>query len=262
MPRKDKAKKQSGLAPAQRAALYGFLGRRLVSDFRILVADDHEVVRRGISSLLSNRAGWEVCAEASDGREAVEKTEKLRPDLVLLDLHMPNLNGMEAARQILRHNSQQRILVLTITDSEHMAQELLRVGVMGYVLKSDAATDLVAAVEALQQNRTFFNSGVDQMVLEGYLNGGSPSFSNHRGLSNLTAREREILQLLAEGKTTKQVAVTLDLSVKTAETHRSNIMRKLNLHSVSELVLYAVRNNVVHIPAPYAKGMPLIAAGD
>jgi DNA-binding NarL/FixJ family response regulator len=234
-----------------------------VSVFRILVADDHEIVRRGISSLLSTRSGWEVCAEAGNGRAAVEKAKELRPDLVILDLHMPSLNGLEAARQILRDNPQQRILVLTITDSEQMAQELLRVGAKGYVLKSDAATDLIKAVEALQLNRTFFNSGIDRMVLEGYLSGSGLSLARTCGGSNLTSREREVLQLLAEGKTTKEVAVALGLSVKTADTHRSNIMRKLELHSVSELVLYAVRNNIVHIPTSYATvEMPLVAAGD
>jgi DNA-binding NarL/FixJ family response regulator len=234
-----------------------------VSVFRILVADDHEIVRRGISSLLSTRSGWEVCAEAGNGRAAVEKAKELRPDLVILDLHMPSLNGLEAARQILRDNPQQRILVLTITDSEQMAQELLRVGAKGYVLKSDAATDLIKAVEALQLNRTFFNSGIDRMVLEGYLSGSGLSLARTCGGSNLTSREREVLQLLAEGKTTKEVAVALGLSVKTADTHRSNIMRKLELHSVSELVLYAVRNTIVHIPTSYAiVEMPLVAAGD
>jgi DNA-binding NarL/FixJ family response regulator len=234
-----------------------------VSVFRILVADDHEIVRRGISSLLSTRSGWQVCAEAGNGRAAVEKAKELRPDLVILDLHMPSLNGLEAARQILRDNPQQRILVLTITDSEQMAQELLRVGAKGYVLKSDAATDLIKAVEALQLNRTFFNSGIDRMVLEGYLSGSGLSLARTCGGSNLTSREREVLQLLAEGKTTKEVAVALGLSVKTADTHRSNIMRKLELHSVSELVLYAVRNNIVHIPTSYATvEMPLVAAGD
>jgi len=234
-----------------------------VSGFRILVADDHEIVRHGISSLLSNRSGWEVCAEAGNGREAVEKAKEFRPDLVILDLHMPSLNGLEAARQILRGNPQQRILILTVTDAEQMAQELLRVGVKGYVLKSDASTDLVKAVEALQLNRTFFNSGVEQMVLAGYLNGGGCSMTRTCGVSNLTSREREVVQLLAEGKTSKEVAVALDLSVKTAETHRANIMRKLDLHSVSELVLYAVRNDIVHIPTPNATvEMPLAAAGD
>jgi DNA-binding NarL/FixJ family response regulator len=234
-----------------------------VSGFRILVADDHEIVRHGISSLLSNHSGWEVCAEAGNGREAVEMAKERRPDLVILDLHMPSLNGMEAARQILRDNPQQRILVLTITDSEQMAQELLRIGAKGYVLKSDAATDLVKAVEALQLNRTFFNSGIEQMVLKGYLKGGGPSLTRTCGVSNLTSREREVVQLLAEGKTTKEVAVALGLSVKTAETHRSNIMRKLELHSISELVLYAIRNDIVHIPTLYATvEMPQAAAGD
>lgn len=235
-----------------------------MSGFRILVADDHDIVRRGICSLLSSRAGWEVCAEAADGREAVEKAKELRPDLVILDLHMPNLNGMESARQILRHNPRQRILILTITDSEHLAQEMLFIGVKGYVLKSDAATDLISAVEELQQNRTFFNSGVQQMVLQGYLNGESPSFGNHCGTSTLTGREREVLQLLAEGKTTKQVASILDLSTKTAETHRSNIMQKLHCHSVTELVLYAIRHDIVYVPKPYVTRVEtfLAAAGD
>jgi DNA-binding NarL/FixJ family response regulator len=221
-----------------------------VSGFRILVADDHEVVRRGVCALLLGHAGWQVCGEAENGREAVEKAKELKPDVVVLDLHMPNLNGMEAARQILRHNPGQRILVLTITDSQQLVHELLRVGAKGYVLKSDAARDLIAAVEALQLNRTFFNSDIEQMVLAGYLKGGDSTFNGNVGRSNLTSREREILQLLAEGSTSKEVAVALDLSVKTAETHRSNLMRKLNLHSISELVLYAVRNNIVHIPAP------------
>jgi DNA-binding NarL/FixJ family response regulator len=221
-----------------------------VSGLRILVADDHEVVRRGVCALLLSHSGWQVCGEAGNGREAVEKAKELRPDVIILDLHMPNLNGMEAARQILRHDPGQQILVLTITDSEQMVQELLRVGAKGYVLKSDAARDLIAAVEALQENRTFFNSDIEQMVLAGYLKGGDPTCNENVGRSNLTSREREILQLVAEGSTSKEVAVALDLSVKTAETHRSNIMRKLNLHSISDLVLYAVRNNIVHIPAP------------
>jgi DNA-binding NarL/FixJ family response regulator len=221
-----------------------------VSGLRILVADDHEVVRRGVCALLLSHSGWQVCGEAGNGREAVEKAKELRPDVVILDLYMPNLNGMEAARQILRHDPGQQILVLTITDSEQMVQELLRVGAKGYVLKSDAARDLIAAVEALQENRTFFNSDIEQMVLAGYLKGGDPTCNENVSRSNLTSREREILQLVAEGSTSKEVAVALDLSVKTAETHRSNIMRKLNLHSISELVLYAVRNNIVHIPAP------------
>jgi DNA-binding NarL/FixJ family response regulator len=235
-----------------------------VSGLRILVADDHEVVRRGVCALLLNHSGWQVCGEARDGREAVDRAKELRPDVVILDLHMPNLNGMEAARQILRDNPRQHILILSISDSKPIVQELLRIGVHGYVLKSDAATDLIAAVEATQQNRAFFNSGIERMVLDGYLNGNNVLFSENVGRPHLTAREREVLQLLAEGKTTKEVAVILDLSAKTSETHRSNIMRKLGLHSVGELVLYAVRNSIVHVPQSYmnAADVRLAAAGD
>ena len=204
-----------------------------------------------------------MCGEAADGREAVEKTRQLKPDVVILDIGMPNLNGLEAARQILKHDARHRILILTITDSEQVVQEVLKAGAKGYVLKSDAAKDLVTAVEALAQNRTFFNSRVGQIILEGFLGTGDPAPKENTPTPSLTAREREIVQLLAEGKSSKEVAVALNLSVKTAETHRSNIMRKLDLHSVSALVLYAIRNNIVHVPVPYvetAGAVPIKAA--
>ena len=234
-----------------------------MSNIRILVADDHDIVRRGVCTVMENHPGWEVCAEACDGREAVEKTIKLKPDVLVLDLHMPGLNGIEAARQILRQNPDQRIVVLTIADSEQLIFELLKIGVKGYLLKSDAARELVAAVDALRSNRTFFNSNIERMVMDGFLNGRGSQASGSF-CPTLSSREREILQMLAEGKTTKEVAVALNLSVKTAETHRSNIMRKLDLHSISDLVLYAVRNNIVHIPdAPRVAMSELSAiAGD
>ena len=210
---------------------------------RILLADDHEVVRRGLCSLLQNHPGWEVCGEAGDGRDAVARTLQLNPDIVILDIGMPNLNGLAACSQILQKNPRQRILILTITDSERVIHEVLEVGARGFVLKSDAARDLIAAVEALAQNRTFFTSHVGEMVLEGFLQNGKKELN----VPKLTPREREIVQLLAEGKSTKEVASLLDLSVKTAETHRSNIMRKLSIHSVSELVLYAIRNNIIQV---------------
>jgi DNA-binding NarL/FixJ family response regulator len=217
---------------------------------RVLVADDHEIVRRGLCSILASHAGWEVCGEATDGREAVEKTKQLRPDVVILDVGMPSLNGLDATRQILRNDPQQRVLVLTVTDAEQVIEEVLKAGARGFVLKTDAAQDLTLAVEALQQDRTFFNSRVGEMVLHGFLRGNGRTSTKDISLPRLTAREREVVQLLAEGKSTKEVATVLDLSVKTAETHRSNIMRKLSLHCLSELVLYAVRNRIVQIAEP------------
>jgi DNA-binding NarL/FixJ family response regulator len=210
-------------------------------NFRILIADDHEIVRQGLRSLLSGHPGWEVCAEAKDGLETVKKAEELKPDLVALDIGMPQLNGIDAAKQILRTNSRAKILFLTVYDTEHAAKAAVQLGAKGLLLKSDAALELVSAVEAIQNNSTYFTSRVKEAVLERDLRGNRRSLERE----TLTPRERQITQLLAEGNSTKEVATILNLSVKTAETHRSNIMSKLRLHSVSELVLYAVRNNIV-----------------
>jgi DNA-binding NarL/FixJ family response regulator len=220
--------------------------------FRILVADDHEVVRRGLCALLQGQPDWEVCGAAGDGREALDKTQKLKPDVVILDIGMPSLNGLEATRQILKTMPHTKVLILTLHDSDQVVREVLNAGARGFLLKSDAARDLVAAVEALRRDKTYFTSKVAAMVLEGYLKQGTPGAqpATTQTRNRLTPREREIVQLLAEGKSTKEVAVALGLSVKTAETHRSNIMRKLELHSVSDLVLYAVRNNIVHVVQP------------
>ena len=221
---------------------------------RVLVADDHEIVRKGVCALITSHPGWEVCGEASDGREAVRKVAQLKPDIVILDIGMPSLNGLEATRQILHQNPRQRILILSITESLQTIQEVLTAGARAYVSKSDAAKDLIIAVEELQHDRPYFNSQVGQMVLEGFLNARHQTPNNKPATPNLTSREREIVQLLAEGKSTKEIAITLGLSVKTAETHRSNLMRKLDLHSVGEVVLYAVRNNIVQV-APEAPGI-------
>lgn len=218
---------------------------------RILIADDHEVVRRGLCALLQAHEGWEVCAEAADGREAVEKAKQFKPDVVILDVGMPNLNGLAATRQLADYDPNYKIIVLTITDSDQVIREALNAGARGFVLKSDAARDLVAAIEALQRGQMFFTSRVNEMVLAGFLEkgvaaprGGLPTFPS------LTPREKEVIQLLAEGKSSKEVATVLHLSTKTAETHRSNIMRKLGFHSIRDLVLYAVKNNIIQVQMP------------
>src|SRR5580693_9393793 len=222
---------------------------------RILIADDHEVVRRGLCALLQTHEGWEVCGEAKDGREAVEKAKQVRPDVVILDVGMPNLNGLAATRQLLQQNPQQKVIVLTITDSDQVIREALDAGARGFVLKSDAARDLVTAVEALQRNRMFFTPRVNDMVLAGFLDTGhKPSNGEVPKLPTLTPREREVIQLLAEGKSSKEVASLLNLSTKTAETHRSNIMRKLDIHSIRDLVVYAVKNDIIQVQVASSAG--------
>jgi len=213
---------------------------------RILVADDHEVVRQGLRALLQTQPGWEVAWEAATGREAVEIAKRVKPDVNVLDLSMPDMNGLEATRQILGHDSQSEVLILTMHESERLIRDVLDAGARGYVLKSDAGRDLVAAVDALRQHKLFFTSKVASMVLAEYLkttregrNGSSSSSSL------LSPREREIVQLLAEGKTNKDVSVTLNISIKTAETHRHHIMQKLELRSIADLVHYAIRNHIV-----------------
>jgi DNA-binding NarL/FixJ family response regulator len=213
---------------------------------RLLLADDHEIVRKGLRALLEAEPGWQVAAEAVDGRDAVEKAQQIKPDIAILDISMPSLNGLDATRQIVKGISQTKVLVLTMHDSDPLIQRVLEAGARGYLLKSDAARDLVAAVDALRRNKTFFTPKVAQMVLEGYLDKNPRGRSSPEGGSfRLTDRQREIVQLLAEGKSSKEVASALGLSVKTAETHRANIMRRLDCHSVTALVRYAIRNHII-----------------
>lgn len=222
-----------------------------MNPLRILVADDHEIVRRGLIALLKSKADCEVCGQAEDGRKAVEKAKELMPDIVILDIGMPNLNGLEAARQIQHHNPRAKVLILTITEVDEVVRAVLEAGAQGFVLKSDAARDLVAAVEALQSGKTFFSSRITDLLVRGYASRGEHAVANaETALPSLTPREREIVQLLAEGKSGKEAATHLSVSVKTIDTHRTNIMRKLNLHSVTELVLYAIKNHMVQVVAP------------
>ena len=224
---------------------------------RILLADDHEIVRRGLCALLQRHEGWEICGEASDGREAVQKAKLLKPDVVIVDIGMPNLNGLDATRQLLQYDPNFRIIVLTVSDADQVIREALDAGARGFVLKSDAARDLVAALEALQTKRMFFTPRVNELLLAGFLEKGSAiSRSNPPSLPMLTAREREITQLLAEGRSSKEAASLLNLSTKTVETHRSNIMRKLNLHSIRDLVVYAIKNKLIQIDMPPDSKVP------
>jgi len=218
---------------------------------RILLADDHEIVRRGLRALLEKREGWEVCGEASDGREAVEKASELKPDIVIVDIGMPNLNGLDATRRLLQHDPNFKVIVLTVTDADQVIREALDAGARGFVLKSDAARDLVSAVEALQTKHMFFTPRVNDLLLAGFLEKGhSVSNTEPPHLPTLTPREREITQILAEGKSSKEAAALLNLSTKTVETHRSNIMRKLSLHSIRDLVVYAIKNKIIQIDMP------------
>jgi DNA-binding NarL/FixJ family response regulator len=209
---------------------------------QILLADDHEVVRKGLRALLEAQPGWKVIAEATDGRDAVEKAKDMHPDVAIVDIGMPSLNGLEATRQIVKKAPRTRVLVLTMHDTNPLIQQVVKAGARGYVLKSDVASDLVSAVEALCRDQTFFTSKVSQIILDRYVGKADGVANGPDEDSPLTPREREIVQLLAEGKSSKEVASVLGISVKTAETHRINLMRKLDCHSVAEVVRYAVRN--------------------
>jgi len=218
-----------------------------MKNLRILIADDHDLMRRGVRTLLEAHTGWEICAEAPTGREAVAKAEELKPDIVILDISMPDLNGLEAARRIRSASPNTEILILSVHYSDQLIRELLEAGVRGYIIKSDSDRDLIIAVETLANHKPFFTPRATEVILGNLNMGGSPTRAHVPATlrERLTSREREIVQLLAEGKSSKEVASSLCISVKTAETHRANIMRKLQLHTVTELVRYAVRNQII-----------------
>jgi DNA-binding NarL/FixJ family response regulator len=214
-----------------------------VTTLRILIVDDHAVVRRGVRSLLESQPGWEIAGEATTGREAVDLAKRLQPDVIVMDLSLPELNGLEATRQILKASPRSEVLVLTMHHSEELARNVLQAGARGYVLKSDADQSLIAGVESLRQHKPFLTSTVTEFVLDDYIRHGDTDESAAHPA--VTARERELIQLLAEGKSNKEAATTLGISIKTIEAHRANIMRKLRLRSISELVRYAIRNKIV-----------------
>ena len=226
-PSNDKSKHESAAPP---------------SPVRILLADDHEVVRQGLRALIEKRPEWQVCAEAADGRTAVALAEKERPHIAVIDFGMPHLNGLEATRQIKKALPECEVLIFTGTEDEELIHRLFAAGARSYILKNDFTHHLVSAIEALSQHKHYFTGPVSEVLFARYLDG----FPSHGDQTNeLTAREREIVQLLAEGKSNKEVAAILGISVKTVETHRAAIMRKLRCDSFAELVRYAIRHKMV-----------------
>jgi DNA-binding NarL/FixJ family response regulator len=215
-----------------------------MSVIRILLADDHTVMRRGLRLLLDSHSGFKVVAEASDGREALEQAESLRPDVAVLDIAMPNLSGIEAAQRIVTTLPHTAIVILSMHSDEGYVLRALKAGAKGYLLKDSAEGDLVDAIQAVHAGKAFFSPEISNMLVEDYVRelrtrGAADSFEL------LTGREREILQMLAEGKSNKEIASMLNLSLYTIETHRRNLQDKLNLHSLAELILYAVRKRVI-----------------
>jgi DNA-binding NarL/FixJ family response regulator len=215
-----------------------------VKPVRILLADDHTVMRNGLRVLLERQPNLQVVGEAADGRQAVALSESANPDVVIMDIGMPNLNGIEAARQIVNRNPRTAIAILSMHSDESYVIRALKAGARAYLLKDSAEADLLAAVRALTEGKSFFSPAISKILVEDYMRQ-----LESRGVEDtyelLTNREREILQLLAEGRTNKVVANMLNLSLYTVETHRTHILQKLNLHSVPELILYAVRKGII-----------------
>jgi DNA-binding NarL/FixJ family response regulator len=212
---------------------------------RILIADDHEVVRHGLRSLIREHPEWELVAEVTNGKDAVAKASELKPDIAILDISMPHLSGLDATKQMLKLNPRPKIVILTMHDSEQAMQHALNAGARGYVLKADAGSDMVRAVRALLNGQTFFTQKAARLILEEFTGNRAKSPKTQPKFS--TEREREILRLLSEGKIIKEIAFLLNLSPKAVQRQRANLMRKFDCHSVSELVRYAVRNNLLEV---------------
>jgi len=215
---------------------------------RILVADDHELVRRGIQELLRARRGWKVVAEAVNGREAVEKASELKPDVAILDISMPDLDGLQATRQIRETVTGTSVVVLTMHESDQMVRRILDAGALGYVLKSDLAKHLVKAVKNVSAGKLFLTPRVSDIVLKGFLKTGNQPGPTENSRPRPTPREVEIIRLLAEGKANKEIAGELGITTRTVETHRARIMLKLGLHSLTELIHYAIRHEIFSAP--------------
>jgi DNA-binding NarL/FixJ family response regulator len=212
---------------------------------RILVADDHEIVREGLRAMVEREPGWQVCGVAENGREAVALAEKLKPDAVILDLKMPQLDALEAVRQIKRAIPKTEILVLSANESEDLIEQVFESGAKAYVRKAEAGRLLVPALRSLQNHKTFLTDGVSALLFSRLLTGGRGKSKNPSANEKLTPREREIVRLLAEGKSNKEIASDLGISIRTCETHRAAVMRKLHLDALADVVRYAIRNGLV-----------------
>lgn len=211
---------------------------------RILLADDHRLVRQGLRKMLEEHPEWQVVAEAGDGREAVRLAEESKPDVAIIDVAMPLLNGVETTRQISRRAPRVHILVLSMHADEAYVTQIMKAGAIGYLLKDSADVDLMKAVTAVAQGQSFFSPAVARLMLDDYVKPKADGEPTDR-YETLSDREREVFQLVAEGKSNKEVAAILFISVNTVETHRARILEKLNVHSAAEIVLYAVRRGVV-----------------
>jgi DNA-binding NarL/FixJ family response regulator len=224
--------------------IQGTVSAHSTRTLRILVADDHDIIRRGLRHLLAAHPEWHICAEARTGREAVLLCEQHKPDIAILDISMPELNGLEATRRIRKESPSTNVIILSLHFSDQLVKDVVEAGARGYVMKADTDRDLMTAVEAISNHRTFFTARAAEMLLSN-LSDRTSAQPTAIPRSRLTSREREIVQLLAEGNSSKEVATILGISVKTAETHRANIMRKLQVHSASELVRYAIKNSII-----------------
>jgi len=219
-----------------------------VKKLRILIADDHGLVRRGAREVLHSRRGWRVVGEAANGREAVQKAKELKPDVAVVDIGMPELDGVEVARQIRESVPDTKVLVLSMHESDQMVRRALEAGARGYLLKSDLTECLAKAVQAVAEGKRFLTPKVSEIVLEGFLK--TSSWHQHgKRAGRTTPRELEIIRLLAEGKTNKEIAAQLGIAVRTVETHRAKIMVKLGLHSLAEIIHYAMRHGIISAPS-------------
>src|ERR1700682_1331517 len=212
---------------------------------RILIADDHTLLRHGIRGLLGAQRGWKIVGEAANGEEAVAKARKLKPDLAILDIGMPNLDGLEATRQIREASPHLKIFILTMHESHQMVRRVLEAGARGFVLKSDLPAQLVKAVRSVAQGKIFLTPRVSEIVLDGFLKAGQKPQRGDRSRTSPTPREVEIIRLLAQAKGNKEIAAELGIAVRTVETHRAKVMLKLGLHSLAELIHYAIRNEII-----------------